>query len=125
MIDALIAGKLHSKPVAHTGKSGKPFVTAKVRVSVTAEESLFVSVISFSQAVITPLLALDAGDSVSLSGTLTPKVWDGKPALDLVAHGILTPYHVTRKRKAVAEPEPSTGQYERDYQPDSPPNFDL
>ena len=103
----------------------KPFVTAKVRVSVTAEESLFVSVITFSQTIIPALLALDAGDSVSLSGTLTPKVWDGKPALDLVAHGILTAYHVTRKRKAVAEPEPSTGQYERDYQPDSPPNFDL
>ena len=92
MIDALIAGKLHSKPVAHTGKSGKPFVTAKVRVSVTADDSLFVSVIAFSQTVIPALLALDAGDSVSLSGTLTPKVWDGKPALDLVAHGILTPY---------------------------------
>ena len=121
MIDALIAGKLHSKPMAHTGKSGKPFVTAKVRVSVTADDSLFVSVITFSQTVIPALLALDASDSVSLSGTLTPKVWDGKPALDLVAHGILTAYHVTRKRKAVADP--STGQYERDYQPDSDTPF--
>jgi len=38
MIDAIIAGKLHSKPVAHTGKSGKPFVTAKVRVDKSNSE---------------------------------------------------------------------------------------
>jgi hypothetical protein len=60
-------------------------------------------------------MALDAGDSVSLSGVLTPKVWQGKPALDLVAHGIITVYHVTRKRKAMAETGPVTPQYERDY----------
>ena len=28
-------------------------------------------------------------------------------------------------QEVLAEPEPSTGQCERDYQPDSPPNFDL
>jgi len=52
------------------------------------------------------LLALDDGDSISLAGTLTPKVWEDKngatrPALDMVAHAVLTAYHVTRKRKAV------------------------
>ena len=69
------------------------------------------SVIAFETVAITALMALDAGDSVSLSGALTPKVWQGKPALDLVAHGILTSYHVNRKRKAVAEPA-SAPQYE-------------
>ena len=105
MIDAIISGKLFKKPVPRTGKSGKPFATCNVRVAM-GEESIFVSVIAFDGAVIKGLLALDAGDSVSLSGALTPKVWEGKPALDLVAHGILTAYHVSRKRKAVAEPEP-------------------
>ena len=104
MIDALIAGKLVKKPVQRTGQSGKPFVTCNVRVATTGEEAVFVSVIAFDSAVIAGLMALDAGDSVSLSGPLTPKVWQGKPALDLVAHGILTAYHVNRKRKAVAEP---------------------
>ena len=102
MIDALIAGKLVKKPVQRTGQSGKTFVTCNVRVATTGEEAVFVSAIAFDGAVITGLMALDAGDSVSLSGVLTPKVWQGKPALDLVAHGILTAYHVTRKRKAAS-----------------------
>ena len=105
MIDALIAGKLTKKPVQRTGNSGKPFATANVRVATTGEEAVFVSVISFDSAIVAALVALDAGDSVSLSGQLTPKVWQGKPALDLVAHGILTPYHVTRKRTAASSKE--------------------
>lgn len=56
-------------------------------------------------------------DPVALAGTLTPKAWTDKdgnarPALDLVAHGLVTPYHVTRKRRAVAAargPAPATG----------------
>jgi hypothetical protein len=109
MIDALIGGKLTKKPVPRTGNGGKPFATANVRVATTGEESVFVSVIAFDGAVIAALMALDAGDSVSLSGALTPKVWQGKPALDLVAHGILTAYHVTRKRKLMTGPVPPGG----------------
>jgi hypothetical protein len=102
MIDALIGGKLYSKPLQRLGNSGKPFVTCKVRVATGAEDAIFVSVIAFDDKVIHALINLDAGDSISLSGVLTPKVWQGKPALDLVAHGILTPYHVKRKRQAVS-----------------------
>jgi hypothetical protein len=101
MIDALISGKIFAKPQQRTGQSGKPFATCKVRVPTGGEDAVFVSVIAFDKPVITALLALDAGDSVSLSGVLTPKVWQGKPALDLVAHGVMTAYHVTRKRKAM------------------------
>ena len=120
MIDALIAGKLTKKPVQRTGNSGKPFATANVRVATTSEEAVFVSVIAFDGVVLKALMVLDAGDSVSLSGVLTPKVWQGKPALDLVAHGILSAYHVKRKRKAVEpEPEPVGPQYERDYAQDA------
>ena len=110
MIDALIAGRLHGKPVERTGTSGKPFAVCKVRTPLQDGETAFVSVIAFDADVCRALLALDAGDSVALSGTLTPKVWtdrDGttKPALDLVAHSLTTAYHVTRKRKAM-EGEP-------------------
>ncbi len=101
MIDALIAGKLFAKPQQRTGNSGKPFVTCKVRVATGGDEAVFVSVIAFDAPVITGLMALDAGDSVSLAGVLTPKVWQGKPALDLVAHGVMTAYHVKRKRQAM------------------------
>ena len=44
---------------------------------------------------------------MSISGALTPKAWtdrngEVKPSLDMVAHALLTTYHVTRKRKAVS-----------------------
>jgi hypothetical protein len=107
MIDALVAGKLQGKPARRIGKSGKPFVTAKVRAAAGDGEALFVSVITFSGSVGDALLALDDGDSVSLAGALTPKVWsppngEPRPALDMVAHAVLTAYHVTRKRQAVS-----------------------
>ena len=106
MMDALIGGKLHAKPEARTGKNGNIFATAKVRAAAGDGESLFVNVIAFDHAAVTALLALDAGDSIALSGSLTPKTWtdregNARPALDLVAHAILSPYHVTRKRNAV------------------------
>ncbi|HIE1649372.1 TPA: single-stranded DNA-binding protein [Burkholderia cenocepacia] len=90
MLDALASGKLYGKPGERTGPSGRPFVTAKVRVPTGDGEALFVNVIAFSDDVKVALLALDDGDSVALAGTLTPKVWtdrngDAKPAH--VGHG--------------------------------------
>jgi single-stranded DNA-binding protein len=110
MIDALIAGKIYGQTTERMGKSGKPFVTAKVRVAAGDGESLFTNVIAFADHVRTALLALGDGDSVALAGTVTPKVWidkDGqpRPALDMVAAQVLTPYHVTRKRAAMSPPQ--------------------
>jgi len=108
MIDALISGKIYGQPVQRNGStSGKPFTTAKVRTATGDGESLFVNVICFDSTTCHALLALADGDSVAMAGTLTPKVWTdksgtAKPALDLVAQHLLTPYHVNRKRRAVA-----------------------
>ncbi|CAE6864020.1 hypothetical protein R69608_00360 [Paraburkholderia nemoris] len=106
MIDGLVSGKLFGSATNRTGQSGKTFVTAKVRTAAGDGESLFVNVIAFSTTAGDALLALGDGDSVTLAGTLTPKVWtdkhgDAKPALDMVAHAVLTAYHVKRKRAAV------------------------
>ncbi|HEX5355481.1 MAG TPA: single-stranded DNA-binding protein [Aquabacterium sp.] len=108
MIDALIAGRLQGQPSEKTGKNGKPYVIAKVRATAGDGDTLIVNVITFSDAVGDALLALDEGDSVALSGALTPKIWtdrDGqtRPALDLIAHQILTAYDVNRKREAAGE----------------------
>ena len=104
MIDGLLNGKLYNKPTERVGPSGKVFVVAKVRVPVG--DALFVNVIAFDEKAKAALLALDDGDSVALAGALTPKVWtdrngDAKPALDMVAHAVMTAYHVKRKRAAV------------------------
>ena len=118
MIDALISGRLYAAANERTSANGNPFVTAKVTATAGSGESLFVNVIAFSQSTRTALLALDAGDSVALSGTLTPKVWtdrhgDAKPALDMTAHAVLTAYHVTRKRKAVQDDGPGNAPNRR------------
>lgn len=105
MIDGLIGGKLYGKPAQRVGQSGKPFVTAKVRTPTAEGDALFVNVIAFDKGVCDALLALQEGDSVSLSGVLTPKVWthngEARAALDMVAHAALTAYNINRKRQVV------------------------
>lgn len=106
MIDGLVSGRLYGTSTSMTGASGKAFVTAKVRAAAGDGEALFVNVIAFDDAVKSALLALGDGDSVALAGTLTPKAWvdrtgEAKPALDLVAHSVLSTYDVKRRRAAV------------------------
>ncbi|WP_029528229.1 single-stranded DNA-binding protein [Polaromonas glacialis] len=116
MIEALISGKPQGQPSEKMAKTGKPFVTAKVRVH-AGDADVFVNVIAFSESACAALLALESGDAVSLAGSLTPKAWTdregmARPALDLVASHVLTAYHVTRKRRALERkpPDPSESQ---------------
>jgi single-stranded DNA-binding protein len=114
MIDALIGGTLHGAAVEKTGQAGKPFVVCKVRTPMQSGEALFVNVIAFDRAACAALLALHAGEPVSIAGTLTPKVWtppqgEPRPVLDMQAHAVLTTYAVQRKRKAV-EPQTPHGK---------------
>ena len=108
-IDALIQGTLYKAPQARTASNGRRFATATARTAIKDGSAIFVSVIAFSESAVTALLALEDGDAVALAGELTPKIYtprDGgepRPSLDLVAHKVLTEYHVARKRKAVAE----------------------
>ena len=113
MIDALIAGRLYGQPTERVGKAGKPFAVAKVRATASDGESLFVNVIAFDAAPSGALLALADGDSVALSGSITPRVWTDKegnsrPSLDMVAAQVLTSYHVSRKRRAMQEVPPGS-----------------
>jgi single-stranded DNA-binding protein len=108
MIDALIAGKLYGAPAERAAKNGNRFATAKVRVATVTGDGFFVNVIAFASRAVDALLALTDGDSVAMSGELTPKVWtdkngEARPSLDLVAHAVLTAYHVTRKRQVVRD----------------------
>ncbi len=117
MIDALISGKLYGTAQQRTGKNAKHFTVAKVRLISGDGEQLFVNVITFADAAGAALMALNEGDAVAIAGTLTPRVWTDKqgtarPALDMTATQVLTTYHVTRKRKAVAD-VPSHAQGDR------------
>jgi single-stranded DNA-binding protein len=116
VIDALIAGRLYGTPCSRVSRVGRTFATAKVRVATSNGESAFISVVAFSDHAIAALLALSDGDSVALAGALTASAFTDKegtarPSLDLVAHQVLTAYHVGRKRKAM---QPSDGTQARD-----------
>ncbi|MGH8290610.1 MAG: single-stranded DNA-binding protein [Steroidobacteraceae bacterium] len=115
MIDALIAGHVHGKPQARTSKNGNRFATTNVRASLREGNTVFVNVIAFDSAAVNALLALEAGDAVTLAGELTPKVYtpasgEPRPSLDLLAHAVLTEYHVARKRKAVQARDGGEGE---------------
>ncbi|VVE86838.1 single-stranded DNA-binding protein [Pandoraea bronchicola] len=118
MIDGLIGGKMYGKATQRTGQNGHPFVTAKVRATGGDGdgEPIFVNVIAFSETASSALLALEDGDSVSISGSLTPKVWtdrsgETRPALDMVATLVITAYQVKHKRattRGEATPSPDS-----------------
>ena len=120
MIDALVQGTIYKAPQARTASNGRRFATSNVRTKTKDGTSIFVSVIAFSESAVTALLALSDGDAVALAGELTPKVYTprdgGEPRqrLDLLAHAVLSPYHVKRRREAIAaerderQPEQST-----------------
>lgn len=117
MIDALIAGKMYGQPSRRTSKNGRDFTTAKIRCATGDGGSIFINVICFSDTAGAALLALAEGDSVALSGELTPKVWtdksgEARPALDMTAHAVLTPYHVNRKRKSIQGDDDGDGPQE-------------
>lgn len=122
MIDALLAGRIYGTPQSRTTTAGKPYATVKLRIATREGEALFANVIAFKASVVAALLALADGDSAAISGELTPKVYTDKegnarPSLDLLAHAVLTEYHVARKRKAML-PEPSQDRPFSDELPD-------
>lgn len=115
MIDALLTGKLAATPEARTSSNGNRYCycIARLWVSTGAEDRLSVMVIAFDADTVTGLLAMAKDETVALAGELTPKVWtdgDGnaKPSAHMKAHALLTPYHVTRKRQAMASQETPT-----------------
>jgi len=112
MIDALIVGRVHGQPVGRTSKNGRQSVTTKLRVPTASGDSFFANTIAFSETVRTGLLALGDGYSVALAGSLTPGIWHdryghARVSLDLSAHAVVSPYHVSRKRDAMAKPKKS------------------
>ncbi len=97
MIEGLITDTLVGLAEQRQGKNDTSFVLAKVKATPGEGESLIVNVIAFAAEACADLLALDEGDTLALSGTLTPKVWTDKqgntrPALDMAARQVQTVY---------------------------------
>ncbi|MDP3190800.1 single-stranded DNA-binding protein [Rhodoferax sp.] len=95
MIDGLIAGRLIGDPEQRQGKGDSSYVVARVRAQSSEGEPLMVNLIAFDEVPCSVLLALRDGDSLAAAGHLNPKVWtdkqgNTKPALDLVAHRVVS-----------------------------------
>ena len=104
-IEALILGKLHQRAEQRTSKAGRPFVTAKAHAAAGEGEAVFVNVVAFGNTACAALLALEAGDTVALAGTLKAGAWidregAARPSLDMVAAQVLTVYALKKKREA-------------------------
>ena len=110
MIEALIAGHLMGDASRRVDKVGHTYIVARVLARNKADEEFIVNVIAFDDAPCAALLALRDGESLTLSGALTPKVWTDKqgiarPSLDLIATQVMTAYHVSRKQAALGGAE--------------------
>lgn len=105
MIDALIAGRLRGAPQFKTAANGSPYVAFRLAASDRNGLGLLCSCRAFSETARAALLAMEDGDSVAVSGETALNTWtgnDGTPrhGLDVLVHGVLTAYHLGRKRKA-------------------------
>ena len=95
MIDGLVAGRLMGEASRRVDKAGRGYIVARVLARNRADEEFIVNVIAFAEAAGQALGAVRDGESLSLSGGLTPKVWTDKqgivrPSLDMVATRVLT-----------------------------------
>lgn len=111
-VDVLISGRLRGVPSLRTAANGSPFLLFKVGATDKTGASLLCGCIAFAEAVITAVQALDEGDSIAVTGEAAISVWSGnggaeKHGLDVTAYGVLTAYHVGRKRKAIADESPA------------------
>ena len=84
-------------------KAGRGYIVARVLARNRADEEFIVNVIAFDEAAGKALLALRDGESLSLSGGLTPKVWTDKqgivrPSLDMVATHVLSAQQAAGKQ---------------------------
>jgi len=94
MIDGIVAGRLFGIAEERQGQAGSLYVTCKVKAASDDGDSIICNVIAFNDRVRHTLLGLHDGDSLSLSGALTPKVWTDKqgnprPAIDMIAYAVI------------------------------------
>ena len=105
MFDVLLSGKLRGTATTKPTRNGGQFVTFRLSVPTGKDGGYFTaSCISFQTSVIETMQTMGDGDGVSVNGEAALTTWDGKhgvqAGLDVTVHGVLTAYHLGRKREA-------------------------
>ena len=111
-IDVLISGRLRGAPTLRKAANGSPYLLFRVAAVDKAGDSLLCGCIAFADGVIATVQALGEGDSIAVTGEASISTWGGsggaeRYGLDVTAHGVLTAYHVGRKRKANTDEAPT------------------
>jgi hypothetical protein len=109
-IRALVTGTLHGAPATRTNKNGNAYVSAKLRMEENGAVG-WCSLTAFGDAA-EMLIGLEAGASLSASGTASMSVWRDKQGaaqvwLSLKADGILA-LKPKRRPKRAARTKPPT-----------------
>lgn len=107
MIDALISGRLRGTPSFRKAGNGSTFSTFKLAAMDRNGDSVLCSCITFNAGVQGVLHSMDDGEGITVSGEATMSSWPGpdgnlRHGLEIMVHGVLTAYHVGRKRRAGA-----------------------
>jgi single-stranded DNA-binding protein len=107
-------GTLATDPQARTAANGKSFATATLRV-LAEGESIFVSIIAFSETAVATLLVYKAGDVVSVTGLATLSKWvdragEEKHGLKMVASRVQSPHMAARQREKISKAEARKSQ---------------
>ena len=124
MIDAIVTGKMYAAPERRIAKTGSEYLSAKVRVAVANSDAIFINCVVFDADAAHSLAALSAGDSVALSGEITPSVWvdrEGKSrvSVSMVVSKALTLYNLDKKRKS-SKAAPASALQPQDDIPEPP-----
>lgn len=104
MIRAIVSGVLYDAPKVHTGKSGKPFATGKVRADGKDGASVWCSLIAFGEQG-ERLASLPAGAALSVSGRAEVSAWSDKSGEPKAGLSLVVEELATLK----AKPKPQDG----------------
>lgn len=104
MIRALLTGTLHERPVSRIGKSGKSFVTAKLKAD-GAEGTVWCSLIAFGpQAEV--LTEQREHAAVSVAGRVTLSSWLDKAGEPKAGLSVVVDQVATLRTKPQPQPAP-------------------
>jgi single-stranded DNA-binding protein len=111
MTFALVNGQLFRAPEQRTSKTGKPYVTATLKVK-DGEASQWWRVTAFSESAQAEIMRLAEGDSLAVQGSFkaeiyTPDGGETKLSLSIIADRVLALRQAPKERKAPKEPEAS------------------
>jgi len=97
MLRGLITGSLHDTPLTRESASGNTFTTCKLKDDSESPPAWY-SVIAFGEQADT-LSKLTKGDSLSISGRMTLKIYTGKDGNTRIDASVIADQIATLKRK--------------------------